>query len=104
MGAKKKPFYRLVVCDSAGRRDGKPIEEIGYYDPTREPRQVKIDEARALHWLREGARPSDTVRSLFRQAGVMQKFRGTNKDLPESASQSPDLLAKDGSQDFGRDE
>jgi small subunit ribosomal protein S16 len=75
MGAKKNPFYRLVVCDSAGRRDGKPIEEIGYYDPMRKPQAIKIDESRALHWLREGAQPSDTVNSLFRQTGVMQKFR-----------------------------
>ncbi|MDR1961653.1 MAG: 30S ribosomal protein S16 [Gracilibacteraceae bacterium] len=74
MGAKKNPFYRLVVCDSAGRRDGKPIEEIGYYDPTRNPQEVKIDETRALHWLKEGAQPSDTVKSIFRRAGVMQKF------------------------------
>lgn len=74
MGAKKNPFYRLVVCDSATRRDGRPIEEIGYYDPTKKPHDIKINEIRALDWLSKGAQPSDTVKSLFRQSGIMEKF------------------------------
>lgn len=74
MGAKKNPFYRLVVCDSASRRDGKAIEEIGYYDPTKNPHEIKIDEIRALKWLHMGAQPSDTAKSLLRQAGILEKF------------------------------
>lgn len=74
MGAKKKPFYRVVVCDAATRRDGRPIEEIGYYDSTKTPHEIKIDEVLALKWLSEGAQPTDTAKSLLRQAGIMQKF------------------------------
>jgi len=73
MGAKKNPFYRLVVCDSASRRDGRPIEEIGYYDPTKKPHEIKVDEIRALDWLTKGAQPSDTVKSLLSQVGIMEK-------------------------------
>ncbi|NLI91405.1 MAG: 30S ribosomal protein S16 [Peptococcaceae bacterium] len=74
MGAKKNPFYRLVVCDSASRRDGRAIEEIGYYDPTKNPHEIKVDEIRALDWLTKGALPSDTAKSLLSQAGIMEKF------------------------------
>ncbi|HHV65218.1 MAG TPA: 30S ribosomal protein S16 [Peptococcaceae bacterium] len=74
MGAKKNPFYRLVVCDSASRRDGKAIEEIGYYDPTKNPHEIKINEIKALEWLHKGAQPSETARSLLSQAGIMEKF------------------------------
>ena len=74
MGAKKNPFYRLVVCDTASRRDGKAIEEIGYYDPTKNPHEIKIDEIRALDWLNKGAQPTDAARSLLSQAGIMEKF------------------------------
>lgn len=77
MGAKKNPFYRLVVCDSASRRDGRPIEEIGYYDPTKNPHVIKIDEIRALDWLQKGAQPSDTARSLLSQMGIMEKFHNS---------------------------
>jgi small subunit ribosomal protein S16 len=80
MGAKKNPFYRVVVCDSAGRRDGKPIEEIGFYDPTTTPHQVKINEERVLHWLAQGAQPSDTVRSLLRQNGLFKKLQEQNTE------------------------
>jgi len=78
MGAKKNPFYRLVVCDSATRRDGKAIEEIGYYDPTKNPHVIKIDENRALEWLAKGAQPTDTARSLLSQAGIMEKFHNSH--------------------------
>jgi small subunit ribosomal protein S16 len=79
MGAKKNPFYRVVVCDSASRRDGRPIEEIGYYDPTKNPHEIKVDEIKAMKWLQEGAQPSDTVKSLLKQAGVMEKFHQSKK-------------------------
>lgn len=74
MGAKKDPFYRIVAADSRYPRDGRFIEALGYYNPTTTPAEIKIDEAIALKWLGEGAQPSDTVRNLFSQAGIMKKF------------------------------
>ncbi|WP_202079876.1 30S ribosomal protein S16 [Caldalkalibacillus salinus] len=74
MGANKKPFYRVVVADSRSPRDGRFIEEIGTYNPVAEPTEVKIDEEKALEWLQNGAKPSDTVRNLFSNAGIMEKF------------------------------
>ncbi|MDR6227288.1 MULTISPECIES: 30S ribosomal protein S16 [Desmospora] len=73
MGAKKAPFYRLVVADSRAPRDGRFIEEIGYYNPLTQPAQVKIDEEKALKWLATGAQPSDTVKNLFRKEGLLKK-------------------------------
>lgn len=74
MGAHKAPFYRIVVSDSRSPRDGRFIEEIGYYNPLTEPSEVKIDEEKALKWLQNGAQATDTVRSLLSKAGVMKKF------------------------------
>ncbi len=74
MGAKKNPFYRLVVADSASPRDGRFIEEIGYYDPTKQPEILKVDEEKALKWLSTGAQPSDTAKNLLKRAGVLSKF------------------------------
>ena len=72
MGAKKRPFYRIVVADARSPRDGRFIEEIGYYDPIREPATIKVDMERALYWIQHGAQPTETVRSLFRKEGVMK--------------------------------
>lgn len=74
MGAHKAPFYRVVVSDSRSPRDGRFIEEIGVYNPIAQPAEVSIDEEKALKWLSNGAQASDTVRSLFRKAGILQKF------------------------------
>lgn len=74
MGAKKAPFYRIVVADSRAPRDGKFIESIGYYDSTVNPVNVKIDEEKALAWMAKGAQPTDTVKSLFSKDGIMKKF------------------------------
>lgn len=74
MGAKKAPFYRIVVADSRCPRDGRFIEEIGYYNPTTEPIQFKVDEEKAAQWLKNGAQPSDTVKRLFSQKGVSEKL------------------------------
>ena len=71
MGAKKAPFYRVVVADSRFARDGRFIEEIGYYDPTKEPSVVKIDADKAKQWLSNGAQPTDTVRALLKKAAVL---------------------------------
>ncbi|MCT4509810.1 MAG: 30S ribosomal protein S16 [Tepidibacter sp.] len=72
MGANKKPFYRIVVADSRSPRDGKFIEEIGYYNPVSQPKQIKIDDERASKWLKDGAQPTDTVKSLFKKNGIME--------------------------------
>ena len=71
MGAKKAPFYRVVVADSRFARDGRFIEEIGYYDPTKEPSVVKIDAEKAEQWLDNGAQPTDTVREILKKAAVL---------------------------------
>ena len=71
MGAKKAPFYRVVVADSRFARDGRFIEEIGYYDPTKEPSAVKIDAEKAKQWLDNGAQPTDTVREILKKAAVL---------------------------------
>ena len=74
MGAKKSPFYRIVVADSRSPRDGKFIESIGYYDPVTTPANVKIDEEKAMKWMGNGAQPTDTVKNLFSKQGIMKKF------------------------------
>ena len=71
MGAKKAPFYRVVVADSRFARDGRFIEEIGYYDPTKEPSVVKIDAEKTKQWLSNGAQPTDTVREILKKAAVL---------------------------------
>ena len=71
MGAKKAPFYRVVVADSRFARDGRFIKEIGYYDPTKEPSVVKIDAEKAKQWLDNGAQPTDTVREILKKAAVL---------------------------------
>lgn len=72
-GAKRNPFYRIVAADSRAPRDGRFIEIIGYYDPTKQPAEVKIDEEKALKWLGHGAQPSDTVRNLLSKEGLIKK-------------------------------
>ena len=72
MGQKKAPFYRVVVADARSPRDGRFIEEIGYYDPTKEPSVIKFDEESAKKWLNNGAQPTESVAKLFRQAGIQK--------------------------------
>lgn len=67
-GAKKKPFYRVIAADQRARRDGRFIEQLGYYDPMRSPKVVKLDLDRIDHWISKGAQPTDTVRSLIAKA------------------------------------
>ena len=74
MGKKKMPFYRVVVADIKSPRDGRFIENIGTYDPHKDPVEINIEEEKALYWLSKGATPSDTVRSLLSKIGVMKKF------------------------------
>ncbi len=80
MGAKKKPFYRLVVADSRSPRDGRFIEEIGYYNPVSDPIQVKINDEKAVKWLKTGAMPTDTVKGLFVKHGIYQKMEGNDQE------------------------
>jgi small subunit ribosomal protein S16 len=72
MGVHKKPFYRVVVADSRAPRDGKFIEEIGYYDPMKEPKVIEINAELAKKWLENGAQPTDTVKKLFKNAGIVE--------------------------------
>ena len=74
IGSNRNAAYRLVVTDSRDARDGRFIEEIGSYNPTTEPETVEIKEEKALEWLQNGAKSSDTVRNLFSQEGIMEKF------------------------------
>jgi len=72
-GAKKRPFYQVVVADERSRRDGRFIENMGTYDPTKNPAAVKLNEAKILEWLGKGAQPTDTVRQILKNAGILDK-------------------------------
>ena len=72
MGAKKAPFYRVIVADSRDPRDGKFVEEIGYYNPLTEPADIKIDADKAEAWLKKGAQPTDTVKALLKKSGIVK--------------------------------
>lgn len=74
-GTTNTPFYKIVVADSRKRRDGRSIEEIGYYDPLKQPAVVKVNRASALRWLRNGAIPSDTVARIFSRVGILSEFQ-----------------------------
>lgn len=74
LGAKKSPFYRIVVADSRSPRDGRSIETIGHYDSTVEPAVLKIDEDKAIDWLKKGAQPTDTVKTLFSRTGILKRW------------------------------
>ncbi|HKL10609.1 MAG TPA: 30S ribosomal protein S16 [Clostridia bacterium] len=79
MGAKKKPFYRIVVADSRSPRDGKFIEELGYYNPLKEPGEVKINDEKTVEWLLNGAQPTETVRVLLKKNNILEKFEEAKK-------------------------
>ena len=72
MGAHKKPFYRVVVADSRSPRDGKFIEEIGYYNPLTDPADIKINGEKAQAWISKGAQPTETVKSLLKKSGIIE--------------------------------
>ncbi len=72
MGAKKAPFYRVIVADSRDPRNGDFIEEIGYYNPLTDPAEIKIDAEKAAKWLKSGAQPTDTVKSLLKKSGITE--------------------------------
>ena len=74
MGTKKRPFYRIVAADSRSPRDGRFIETVGTYNPLKNPTEIKVDEEKALTWLNNGAQPTDTVRSILTESGIMKKY------------------------------
>ena len=77
MGAKKRPFYRIVVADSRSPRDGRFIEEVGYYNPIETPAVVKVDKELAIKWLNNGATPTDTVRDILSKEGILKELHET---------------------------
>lgn len=80
MGSNKAPFYRVVVANSRSPRDGRFIEEIGTYNPLVNPVEFKVNEEKALKWMLEGAKPSDTVRNLFSNVGLMEKLHNAKNE------------------------
>ena len=72
IGAKKNPFYRIVVADGRSPRDGRFIEEIGYYDPMKQPAEIKVNNEKALEWIKNGAQPTETVRALLKKSGAIE--------------------------------
>jgi small subunit ribosomal protein S16 len=83
MGAKKRPFFRVVVADSRSPRDGRFIEKIGKYHPLSHPSVIEIDEERARHWLENGAQPSDPVKVLLQKTGIWERFSGEAPPPPK---------------------
>jgi small subunit ribosomal protein S16 len=83
MGRKKRPFYRIVAADTRAPRDGRFIEEIGYYNPLTDPSTVEVKEERALYWLSQGAIPSDTVKNLLRDKGITLRFDLMKRGMAE---------------------
>lgn len=79
MGAKRQPFYRIVVADSRSPRDGRFIEIVGNYDPKKDPAIINVDEEKVIAWIKKGAQPTDTVRSLLSKKGIMQKIHQERK-------------------------
>jgi small subunit ribosomal protein S16 len=86
LGAKKRPFYRVVVADQRSPRDGRFIENIGRYQPLDDPSLIEIDEERALHWLRVGAQPSNTVRVLMTKVGIWERFTSEKSEKKDAKS------------------
>lgn len=86
MGAKKSPFYRIVIANSTSSRDGRFIENIGYYNPLTEPATVRIDEEKALRWLGNGAQPTEVTRALLKRQGVLERFEQAKADARAAKS------------------
>ncbi len=79
MGSKQKPFYRIVAADSRFPRDGRFIETVGTYNPIANPAEIKIDKEVAIKWLNSGAQPTDTVKSIFKNEGILKEFASSKK-------------------------
>ena len=96
MGSRHRPFYRLVVAESKGRRDGRAVDVLGYYNPLPDPAEIHVDREEALAWLQKGAQPSDTARSLLKQTGVWQRFQllKQGRTREEADAEVAGILAK----------
>ncbi len=94
VGSKKKPSYRLVVADSRAPRDGAFIDIIGYYNPLTDPETVVIDEEKALNWLRQGARPTDTAARLLAKAGIIEESEARKKKMKAGVAAEPKARKK----------
>ena len=81
-GAKHMPFYRIVAADSRSPRDGRFVEQLGYYDPLKDPAEIKVDTEKVIDWLSKGAEPSETVRSLFSRIGIMETWHHDRQGKP----------------------
>ena len=81
MGSKQKPFYRIVAADARSPRDGRFIETVGTYNPLKNPTEIKVDEEKALTWLNNGAQPTDTVRSILTESGIMKKYADSKTSM-----------------------
>ena len=86
LGAKKRPFYRVIVADQRSPRDGRFIEIIGKYHPLEDPSLIEIDEERALEWLRKGAQPSQPVQNLLEKTGIWEKFQTAKTSAPTTSA------------------
>jgi small subunit ribosomal protein S16 len=84
MGKKKQPIYRIIAADARSPRDGRFIEEVGFYDPNKEPMIIKLKEAKVVQWLKNGAQPTDTVKSLFKRYGLSYKLNLVKRGFDES--------------------
>lgn len=93
MGAKKRPFYRIVVANSTSPRDGRFIEQVGFYDPMTDPSTVKIDAEKALLWLGRGAQPSDTTADLLRKAGILDQFNAAKAEAASTRAEAAAVRA-----------
>jgi small subunit ribosomal protein S16 len=94
MGAKKRPFYRVVIADSRSPRDGRFIETVGTYNPIAQPAEIKLDEDKILSWLGNGAQPSDTVRNLLSNAGILAKYNDSKSGKKPAAKSAKKAAAK----------
>lgn len=95
MGSKKNPFYRIVVADSRSPRDGKFIEELGYYNPLTEPTTFKVDNEKANEWIKKGAKPTDTVNRLFSNHDVYSLKEEKTEVEKEESTNEEDLIAEE---------
>lgn len=92
MGRKGKPFYRVVIADTRNPRQGLYVDDIGYYDPMKDPAEIQINVEKALMWLDNGSKPTDTVRSLLSKTGVLKKFHEEKYTSKEEKGQQTDQI------------
>jgi len=90
LGGKRNPHFRVVVADSRSPRDGRPIEEIGYYTPKTDPPDLRLKEDRVVHWLLTGAQPTETVRALLHRAGLLEKVAEVRRQQKAARAAGPE--------------